>query len=572
MSESETFCMLFFICVFSEVEFFLQLCFDLFLIPNLLLMMLQQKFLCSLCFMALLACTFLACTPPASKELPVNLIPLPVSLEMGKGSFELGEDAVIYVQQGEGEVWAVGQQLAAILRPSTGYALPVEAVEKLPAEGHIYLSLRTVPEEDLGEEGYYLEVSQHGIVLQAPRPEGLFRGIQSLRQLFPPAIEASSVQSGPWEVPVVRIRDYPRFGYRGAMLDVARHFFEVEEVKRYIDLIAAYKMNVLHLHLTDDQGWRIEIKSWPRLAEYGGSTEVGGGKGGYFTQEQYKEIVQHAQERYVTIVPEIDWPGHTQAALASYPELSCSGKKEELYTGIEVGFSTLCTSKEITYQFAEDVIRELAALTPGPYIHIGGDESHATKMEDYLPFVERIQQIVHRHGKEVIGWDEIAHSQLLPNTVVQYWDKAENAKMAIEKGAKVLMSPAKKIYLDMQYDSTTQFGLHWAAYIEVDDAYKWDPETLVEGITKEHIVGVEAPLWSETVTNLDEAGFMAFPRLPGVAEIGWSPADMRDWETYKVRLGWHGPRMEVMGIHFYRSDRVPWQSSKQKMAHVHEAK
>ena len=237
-------------------------------------------------------------------------------------------------------------------------------------------------------------------------------GIQTIRQLLPPQIESSEKTNSKWLIPSVILEDSPKYAYRGAMLDVARHFFEVDEVKQFIDYLAMYKMNHLHLHLADDQGWRIEIEAWPKLTSHGGKTEVGGGKGGFYTQEQYKEIVKYASNRFITIVPEIDMPGHTNAALSSYAELNCDGKATELYTGTKVGFSSLCTDKEITYTFIKDVLTELAALTPGPYLHIGGDESHATEKEDYLKFVNRVQGIVRETGKEMIGWDETASSQL----------------------------------------------------------------------------------------------------------------------------------------------------------------
>jgi hexosaminidase len=252
-------------------------------------------------------------------------------------------------------------------------------------------------------------------------------------------------------------------------------------------------------------------------------------------------------------------PGHTNAALASYPELNCNGKAPQLYSGIEVGFSTLCTKKEITYKFIDDVVREISAITPGPYFHVGGDESHATTKEDYIPFMERVQDIVLSHGKKIIGWDEIAISKLRPEVVAQVWSEAENGKKAIAQGGKILMSPANKIYLDMSYDSTSKLGLHWAAYIEVDSAYQWNPATLVKGIAKENIIGIEAALWSETITNLNDIEYMVFPRLPGYAEIGWSPESNRNWEEYKVRLGRQAERFRVLNIDYYRSSKVPWQ-------------
>jgi hexosaminidase len=336
----------------------------------------------------------------------------------------------------------------------------------------------------------------------------------------------------------------------------------VEFVKKFIDTMAMHKFNTLQLHLTDDQGWRIEIKSWPKLTEIGGSTQVGGGKGGFYTQEQYSDLVKYAADRFITIVPEIDMPGHTNAALASYPELNCNGKATELYTGTEVGFSTFCTKKDITYKFIDDVVREISELTPGPWFHMGGDESHATKKEDYIPFVNKVQDIVISHNKQVIGWDEISLGTIRPNSSAQFWANAENAKNAVSQGAKLIMSPAAKAYLDMQYDKSTKLGLHWAAYIEVDSAYNWDPANLVPGITKDNILGVESPLWTETITNLDEIEYMVFPRLPGYAEIGWTDPSQRNWDEYKERLANHGPRFSALGIDYYPSSLVPWKEKK----------
>lgn len=484
-----------------------------------------------------------------------SIIPRPVSITPTGSSFELTEETDVYVQGTDEDALRVGNYLADLLNPSTGLEINLQVAEGTPAPGNIYLTLGG----DQGPEGYQLEITEDLTTITASDAAGLFYGVQTLRQLLPASVEKGSQQPGPWRVATGTITDQPDYGYRGSMLDVSRHFFGVEDVKRYIDLISMYKMNHLHLHLSDDQGWRIEIKSWPNLTAHGGSTEVGGGEGGFYTQEEYADLVEYAQDRFVTIVPEIDMPGHTNAALASYPELNCSGEAPELYTGTEVGFSTLCTDKEITYQFVDDVVREISALTPGPYFHIGGDESHVTPLEDYIPFINRVQEIVRSHGKQVIGWDEIAHAGLSPNTVVQWWADAENARMAIEQGAKVLMSPATKTYLDMQYDSTTELGLHWAAYIEVDSAYQWEPVSMTEGIGKEDIIGVEAPLWTETITNMDEIEYMIFPRLPGIAEIGWTSEELRDWDDYRVRLGHHQARFEALGIDYYKSDLVPWE-------------
>jgi hexosaminidase len=483
-----------------------------------------------------------------------HLIPKPTKVEATGSSFEITAETTIFYEEGKEDIKEMAQFLVDFLQPATGMVLTVEATATKPSNG-IYLHFSALTGTN---ETYALEVTESLVNITSSGEAGLFYAIQTLRQLLPASIEATSKQDTTWLLPSGKIEDSPNYAYRGAMLDVSRHFFQVQDVKKFIDYIAMYKMNKLHLHLSDDQGWRIEIKSWPKLTEIGGSTEVGGGSGGFYTQEEYKDIVAYAKKRQITIIPEIDMPGHTNAALASYPELNCDDKARELYTGTKVGFSTFCTDKEVVYEFIDDVIRELAEMTPGEYIHIGGDESHVTPLEDYIPFINRVQKIVEKYGKKVIGWDEIAHAELLPNTVVQWWAKADNAKKGIAQGAKVLVSPATKAYLDMQYDSTTHLGLHWAAYIEVDSAYIWDPATMVDGIKRDDIIGVESPLWSETITNLDEIEYMIFPRIIGHAEIGWTDSAQQNWEDYRRRLAHQKERMDILGIDFYKSPLVDW--------------
>ena len=499
-------------------------------------------------------------TPPTDTSTPAltmgGIIPMPASVTATGGTFTLTATANIYVEPGTAEMTAIGQYLADKLNPATGYGMQVLTATGAPTEGSIYLT--TVGGDPaLGEEGYELTVTQDLVTLVAYQPAGLFRGIQTIRQLLPPPIESSAVQPGPWKMAAGIIRDYPRFVWRGAMLDVARHFFSVDDVKRYIDLIAYYKMNRFHMHLSDDQGWRIMIDSWPNLATYGGSTEVGGGPGGYYTQAEYSDIVAYAQSRYIMVIPEIDMPGHTNAALASYAQLNCDGVAPPLYPGTDVGFSSLCIAKDITFNFVDDVVREIAALTPGPYFHVGGDEASATSAADYVHFVERVQTIVQSHGKQMVGWEEIARIDLFNTSVAQHWHSAL-AQKAAQQGAKVIMSPASKAYLDMKYHASTPLGLIWAGYIDVQDAYTWDPATQVDGVSESDILGVEAPLWSETLQTIDDIEFMAFPRLPGYAEIGWSPATGRSWDEYRIRLGVHGLRLTAMGVNFYRSLLVPW--------------
>jgi hexosaminidase len=271
--------------------------------------------------------------------------------------------------------------------------------------------------------------------------------------------------------------------------------------------------------------------------------------------------VTYAQSRYITLVPEIDMPGHTNAALASYAELNCNGVAPARYTGTNVGFSSLCISKPITYTFVNDVIRELAALTPGAYIHVGGDEASSTTTADYVSFVSQVQTIVQSYNKQMIGWEEIAQINGLSTTsVAQHWNTTDSfAPTAVQKGAKVLMSPANKAYLDMKYYHKTRLGQTWAGLINTQTGYEWDPTTIVSGVPSSSVLGVEAPLWTETIVTRSDMDYMAYPRLPGYAELGWSPVSGRNWSEYKVRLGSHGPRLTAMGVNFYRDTVVPWQ-------------
>ncbi|MEJ8635147.1 beta-N-acetylhexosaminidase [Streptomyces sp. MS2.AVA.5] len=489
-----------------------------------------------------------------------QIVPAPASVRPAGSPYTLTPFTRIRVD-GSRDARRVGDYLAGLLRPSTGYALPVTR-DDLP--GGIRLRLRA-SERSLGEEGYRLESARGGITLTARKPAGLFHAVQTLRQLLPAAVEKDTRQRGPWQVAGGTVTDTPRFAYRGAMLDVARHFFTVDQVKLYIDRMALYKINKLHLHLSDDQGWRIAVDSWPRLATYGGSTQVGGGPGGYYTKAQYREIVAYAASRHLEVVPEIDMPGHTNSALASYAELNCNGVAPPLYTGTAVGFSSLCAPKAVTYDFVDDVVRELAALTPGRYLHIGGDEAHSTSHEDYVTFMDKAQAVVGKYGKTVVGWHQLTGAKPVAGAVAQYWGydatgAAERKQVAdaAKNGTRLILSPADRVYLDMKYTKDTPLGLAWAGLVEVRRSYDWDPATYLDGVPQQALLGVEAPLWTETLSTSDHLEYMAFPRLPGVAELGWSPASTHDWETYKVRLAAQGPRFTALGIDYYRSPQVPW--------------
>jgi hexosaminidase len=400
-------------------------------------------------------------------------------------------------------------------------------------------------------EGYRIDLSADAIRIEASDEAGIFYARLTLAQLGN-------------RPPLGRIEDHPRFSYRGAMLDVARHFFSVADVKRYLDDIALLKLNHLHLHLTDDQGWRIAIDAYPRLGEVGGATQVGGGGGGWYSKEQYREIVEYAASRFVTIVPEIDMPGHTNAAIVAYPELG--DEPAAPYEGIEVGFSSLAIGRPGTYVFVETVLRELAAMTPGPYLHLGGDESLATSDEDFLAFIARATAIGAATGKRLIGWHEMGRSRELPHgTIGQYWDyrvprerAAEHTRSFVEQGGLVIMSPADVAYLDIKYTPDSPLGLTWAdGPTSVREAYEWDPADIVPGVGDEQLLGVEAPLWTETITSIEEIESMAFPRLAAIAEIAWSPRG-RDFEEFAPRLATLGRQWGALGIGYHRADGVSW--------------
>jgi len=391
-----------------------------------------------------------------------------------------------------------------------------------------------------GPESYRLTVAEGGAVTVAAADDaGRARAAATLRQL-----EGSSA-------PLV-IEDEPRYGWRGVMLDVARHFFGVEDVLRFIDLAALYKLNVLHLHLTDDQGWRLQIDSWPELTAAGAATQVGGGPGGFYTHADYARIVAHATSHGITVVPEIDVPGHVNAALVAYPELG-GGERPEPFTTWSSPGRSLDVGSEIALRFLGDVVSELVAVTPGDHIHLGGDEVEGMDHDAYTRFMWDACTVVLRHGKTPVVWEEAGVATLPPGTVVQHWSDAAPARAAAEQGLPLLMSPAPHAYLDQKYDETTELGLGWAGAVEVRDAYDWDPAAVIDGAD---VLGVEAPLWSETTETRSDVDYLVFPRLPALAEVGWSAA--RDWEDFRARLATHGPLLERLGVNFHRSKQIDW--------------
>jgi hexosaminidase len=492
-----------------------------------------------------------------------EVVPEPVSMQSdAAASYRITASTVIRTAAGLSAAAQVGDYLAGVLDPSTGYDLAVRQISAAPAGG-IALLLSGAP-SSVGAQGYTLDVTGSGIVIRAEQPAGLFAAVQTLRQLLPAQIEAKTVQPGPWTVPGGSILDYPRYAYRGAMLDVSRHFFTVAQVEQYIDQLALYKINYLHLHLSDDEGWRLAINGWPNLTTVGASTEAGGGPGGYYTQAQYRQIVAYAASRYITIVPEIDIPGHFTAALASYGELGCSGVAPPVDTSTGTLDNSICTTAPIAETFIDDVIGQIAALTPGPYISIGGDEADGVSASDYAAFMTWAQQDVDKYGKTAVGWDSILNSTVAPSTVAEYWGatSASTVAAAANDGTRLIMAPSSRAYMDQKYDPSTVIGLAWAGYIDMKTAYGWNPATYLSGVPASAILGVEAPVWAETADTLADVDYLAFPRITAYAELGWSPAAATTasgaYTGFAARVAAQGPRWDELGITYYHSTQIPW--------------
>lgn len=459
--------------------------------------------------------------------------------------FRVDTSTTIYVTEtADSSTFAVAQYLRSMLTPIVGHEVRRGVATGAMGAKRIELSIdQTVA----NAEGYKLDIATDAISIVARTPAGLFYGIQTLRQLMPVSVEYQAAVARRLTVPTGHIVDAPRYEWRGMQVDVARHFMPPREVKKFIDVLALYKINRLHLHLADDQGWRIEILSRPNLAKIGGLTQVGGGVGGYFTQDEYKDIVAHAASRFMTVVPEIDMPAHLNAALVSYPELTCDGVAPPSYTFIGAPKTVLCVDSARVYPIIEDIVREISAMTPGGYYHIGGDEVPRLTTEQYLTFIERMQSIVNSNGKRMVGWADIAPANLTTNTIMQHWS-TDSVQIHVRRGGKVVMSPGPKAYLDMKYDSTTILGLKWAGFITPQVSYDWDPATYRAGVPESAILGVEAPLWSETVVRPEDFEFMAFPRVISFAEIGWTSQGQRSWNDFNTRLQIGRKRLTALGV------------------------
>ena len=503
--------------------------------------------------------------PSAAPASYADILPAPVSAAQTPGQkFELDSGTSLYAASSAAA--PVADYLAGLLRPATGYRLPV--VSAAPSGDAIRLTLSGAP-ASVGDQGYQLKVTPDGITLSAQSAAGLFEGVQTLRQLLPASIESpTAVQGASWPVPAGSVTDYPRYAYRGASLDVARHFFDVADVERYIDEISRYKIDYLHLHLTDDQGWRLAIDGYPALTGVGANTEVGRGTGGYYTQAQYRQIVAYAAARYITVIPEIDMPGHVNAAEAAYGDLTCDGKAPAPYTGTDTGFSTLCTDKPAVKTFVAAVLKQLVALTPGSYIDIGGDEAQSTPAPDYASFMTWAAAQVRADGKIPMGWDAITNAQTGSTaqapTLAEYWETTESPtpafQAAVAAGTKVVLAPANHAYLDQKYDQDTVLGLDWAGPISLAQSYEWDPSTYLLDVPSSAVYGVEAAMWGETLTTMSDLEYLAFPRLTAVAELGWSPASAHRLSAFERRLAAQAPYWRAAGINFYEAPEVNWPS------------
>ncbi|HWY29912.1 MAG TPA: beta-N-acetylhexosaminidase [Candidatus Acidoferrum sp.] len=513
------------------------------------------------------------------------IIPLPQTMVLRDGAFQLAADTQVYRDAGSR---ATANVLTERLRTATGFRIKTGRIlfdsEAIP--GAILLTTKNA-DTNLGPEGYELTVATNSVVIRAPTQAGLFYGVQTLFQLLPPEIYSTNLVTGvAWQIPCVEIKDWPRFPWRGFMLDVSRHFFNKSEVETFLDAMAMHKLNVFHWHLTDDHGWRIEIKKYPRLTEVGAwrkgagfgfdpklSTAYGpdGRYGGFFTQDDVRDVVKYAAARHITIVPEIEMPGHATAALAAYPQYSCTGGPFEpsMTAGIFNGIYD--PAKEETFQFLADVIAEVAPLFPGRYFHIGGDEvpkdtwhnsadcqalmkREGLKNEEELQswFVRRIEKIVEANGHSMIGWSEILQGGLPQNAAVMDW--IGGAKEAASAGHDVVMTPTAYCYFDF-YQSTNHAtepkAAAWGGPLPLNKMYAFDPmPTNVPPGLQSFILGAQGNLWTEQISNLKQAEYMTFPRACALAEVTWSAKDAKNWDDFMRRLKIQVQRFDELNINY----------------------
>lgn len=517
---------------------------------------------------------------------PIHIIPVPTEAKAGDGYFRLTPNTAIAADTAGNSLSFLTDYLNERLSTATWTSLPIVTQENI--EDSMNSVIRLVLDQKgtyKNKEAYKLLVEPQKVLIKAPAAAGLFYGIQSLLQLLPPEIFYDDPTMVPqnidWKIPAVEITDYPRYPYRGMHLDVARHFFPVSFIKKYIDLMALHKMNRFHWHLTDDQGWRIEIKRYPKLTGVGAwrdSTLVGhyGTEkydnkryGGFYTQDEIREIVAYAQQRHVTIVPEIEMPGHASAALAAYPQLGCEPNKNYHPQPTWGIFEDIFCPREKTFTFLENVLTEVIELFPGSYIHIGGDEAPKTvwensaftqqvmkreglKNEHELQsyFITRIEKFLNKHGRQIIGWDEILEGGLAPNATVMSWRGIEGGIKAAKQHHNVIMTPASHLYLD--YYQAKPFEaepLAIGGYIPLERTYSYEPvPDQLTGEEAKYILGAQGNVWTEYMHSGNKVEYMAYPRASALAEVVWSPLKKRNWNDFLDRLQTHFKRFEFMEI------------------------
>ncbi len=515
------------------------------------------------------------------------LLPEPSSVQWLEGTFPLSRDTGIVVSRG---AKAEAASLARSLALGTGFSLKVQTAPT--KRGAIRLEKDAALTGKLGAEGYHLTVQPDQVKIRAASDAGLFYGGITLRQLLPSGfwgLEASGDQarSGPdaWEIPCVEIVDTPRFSWRGALLDPARHFLPLQDLKRFVDLMAMHKLNRLQLHLTDDQGWRIEIRKYPRLTQVGsirsespkpGARDSGDGTpyGPFFyTQNQMRELVQYAQQRHVTLVPEIEMPGHFLAALAAYPELSCTGGPFQVRTRWGVEEDILCAGNDAAVKFAQNVLSEIASVFPGDFVHIGGDEAPRSRWktcqkcqarikEERLGgepalqswFNQNMERTLASKKKRMIGWDEILEGGVTPGTAVMSWRGTVGGLAAASAGHDVVMSPTSHCYLDYAQSKLPGEPESIGGYIPLATVYSFDPiPRELAPAQHRHILGVQGNLWSEYLHSIQDVEYFAFPRMAALAEVGWSPSERTEYPSFQARLQSHLQRLDAAGVHYCRT-------------------
>lgn len=516
---------------------------------------------------------------------PLVIIPAPVSLTELNGNFVFTGRSKIILSPLNNETKLAADFLNQLVKNPTGLNPEITEGNK-SVKGSVFMILDTVVKNN---EGYILSVTPKKIIIQAKSPVGLFYAVQTLRQLMPEEVEIQQVVEGiKLTVPACQIKDEPRFVYRGMHLDVGRHMFPVATIKKYIDMIAMHKMNTFHWHLTEDQGWRIEIKKYPKLTEIGAfrkETIVGhAGKkpyvydgqryGGFYTRDEVKEIVAYAASKFVTIIPEIEMPGHAIGALASYPELSCTGGPFEVFTRWGIVDDVFCAGKEETFNFLEDVLSEVIDLFPGKYFHIGGDEcpkarwekcplcqkrmkEEGLKDEHELQsyFIQRIEKFLSSKGRKLIGWDEILEGGLAPEATVMSWRGTSGGIAAARQKHDVIMTPNKYVYLDYYQCEPQDQPLAIGGYLPLERVYSYNP--MPAELTPEeqkYILGIQGNVWTEYIPTPEHMQYMAYPRAFAIAEIGWTPDRLKDFNDFVSRLGILMKRYDAIGINYFKGE------------------